>query len=50
MGLGGMQKVCGNCKGVGHVKVDAPVDEVVVKRKRRTPADMLMLCDTDKGL
>lgn len=40
-GLGGMERECGNCKGVGFVKFEAePV--VVVKRKRRTPAEMLV--------
>lgn len=46
VGLGGIQRACGNCKGVGHVNFKAePV--VVVKRKRRTPAEML--ADADKG-
>ena len=45
VGLGGMQKACGNCKGVGHVKTDAPVTTVVIKRKRRTPAEMLAAAD-----
>jgi hypothetical protein len=39
-GLGGIERDCGNCKGVGHVKCKADPD-VVVKRKRRTPAEML---------
>lgn len=50
VGLGGMERVCGNCKGVGHVKVEveaAPV--VVVKRKRRTPAEMLAASKTNEG-
>lgn len=46
-GLGGMDRDCGNCKGVGFVKADEPVVAVVVKRKRRTPAEML--ADADKG-
>ena len=53
-GLGGMERDCGGCHGVGHVKVVVePVAEpivepvVVVKRKRRTPAEML--ADADKG-
>ena len=48
MGLGGMERDCGNCHGVGHVKVvvepvdvPAPAPVVVVKRKRRTPTEML---------
>ena len=45
VGLGGMQKACGNCNGVGHVKTDAPVTTVVIKRKRRTPAEMLAAAD-----
>ena len=56
VGLGSMERDCNECHGVGHVKVvpdaivDAPVtaDVVVkVKRKRRTPAEML--ADADKG-
>lgn len=43
VGLGGIQKACGNCKGVGYVKIDEPAKTVVVvKRKRRTPAEMLV--------
>ena len=45
VGMGGMQRACSNCKGVGFVKEAEPV--VVVKRKRRTPAEML--ADADKG-
>ncbi len=54
VGLGSMERKCGNCHGVGHVKVvvepvavaDAePV--VMVKRKRRASAEML--ADADKG-
>jgi DnaJ-class molecular chaperone len=43
VGLGGIKKECSNCKGVGHIKVDAVVADTVVKvkRKRRTPAEML---------
>jgi len=48
VGLGGMERDCGNCHGVGHVKVvvepvdvPAPAPVVVVKRKRRTPTEML---------
>ncbi len=54
VGLGSMERDCGHCHGVGHVKVSVdPVDVpssapvVVVKRKRRTPAEML--ADADKG-
>lgn len=44
VGLGGIQRACGNCNGVGHIKaVSEPV--VVVKRKRRTPAEMLAAAD-----
>ena len=47
VGLGGMTKDCGNCKGVGFVKSQTVLDTVVtVKRKRRTPAEML--ADADK--
>jgi len=50
VGLGSMERDCSECHGVGHVKVmpdsvvDAPlIAETVikVKRKRRTPAEML---------
>lgn len=38
VGLGGMQRVCGNCKGVGHVKAEVIAETVVkIKRKRRMP-------------
>ena len=48
VGLGGMVVDCSNCKGAGYVRADAPVETVVVvKRKRRTPAEML--ADADKG-
>jgi excinuclease UvrABC ATPase subunit len=43
-----MERECSNCKGVGFVKFVA--EPVVVKRKRRTPAEMLMMADIDKGL
>lgn len=46
IGLGGMKKACGNCKGVGFVKAVAESPVVtVVKRKRRTPAEMLAAAD-----
>ncbi len=52
VGLGSMERKCGNCHGVGHVKVVVePVADaepvVMVKRKRRTPAEIL--ADADKG-
>lgn len=48
VGLGGMRRDCGNCKGVGYVKAAADFDAtpVSIKRKRRTPAEML--ADVDK--
>ena len=45
-----MERKCGHCHGVGHVKVvveTADASKSVVKRKRRTSAEML--ADADKG-
>lgn len=44
-GLGGMERECDNCKGVGFVKVAEPV--VAVKRKRAAPVEVL--AESDKG-
>lgn len=55
VGLGSMERKCGQCHGVGHVKIEvlkSVVDHVAadvvvkVKRKRRTPTEML--ADSDK--
>jgi len=43
VGLGGMERECSNCKGVGFVKAAAAAEPVVVvKRKRRTPAEIML--------
>ncbi len=47
VGLGGMKRDCPTCKGVGFTSDVAPETNVVVKRKRRTPDEML--ADADKG-
>lgn len=39
VGLGGIERECDNCDGVGFVKVAEPV--VVVKRKRAAPVEMM---------
>lgn len=41
MGLGSMMKDCMVCRGVGYIKAALCKTEIVVKRKRRTPAEML---------
>jgi hypothetical protein len=33
-GIGGMQKTCGECKGVGHIKV---IDDNLETKKRGRP-------------
>lgn len=40
IGLGAIKKKCPECKGVGYIDNDSLV-AISVKRKRRTPAEML---------
>ncbi len=47
-GLGGMRRDCPTCKGVGFTSDVAPTT-VVVKRKRRSPAEMLADKDNERN-